>query len=78
MNIAQAKQDFVYRYNFDWWSNRSLPWTQRKTVQKIILNNRVKTKAEVKAFPCDDNASEKKSVKKLQEINIFKHIPFKY
>ena len=69
LKIAQAKKDFVYRYNFDWWSNRTPPWTQRKTV---------KTKAEVKAFPCDNNASEKKSVKKLQEINIFKHIPSKY
>ena len=69
LKIVQEKKDFVYRYNFDWWSNRTPPWTQRKTV---------KTKAEVKAFPCDNNASEKKSVKKLQEINIFKHIPFKY
>ena len=81
MKIAQAKKDFVYRYNFDWWSNRTPPWTQRKTVQKFIFNNRVKTKAEVKAFPCDDNATEKKSVqkvRKLQEINIFQHTPFEY
>ena len=80
MKIVQEKKDFVYRYNFDWWSNRTPPWTQRKTVQKIVLNNRVKTKAELKAFSCDENAIEKKSVKKvrkLQEINIFQNIPSK-
>ena len=64
--IAKEKESFVYNYSYDSWSNRSPPWTQKKTLQSIIL---------------DDCTDEKKSVPKtrtLKECNIFQHLDLEY
>ena len=64
--IAKEKENFVSNYNFDSWYNRSPPWTQKKTLHSIVL---------------DDCTNEKKSVPKtrtLKEFNIFQYLDLEY
>ena len=64
--IAKEKKDFVDKYNFAASYDRSPPWTQKKTLESIIL---------------DDCTNDKKSVPKtrtLKECNIFQYLDLEY
>ena len=66
MKISKEKKCFVYKYNYDYWSNRTPPQTKPKTLQRIILND------------CADEKKPVPKVRKLKEFNIFKHLDLEY
>ena len=56
--IAKEKESFVCNDNYDSWSNRSPPWTQKKTLQSIILDD------------CTDEKKYVPKIRTLKESNI--------
>ena len=63
---SKEKDDFAYKYNFDSWANRSPPWTKKKTLESIILDD------------CTNEKTSAPRIRTLKECNIFQHLNLKY